>query len=435
VHDFDLANFRPHAPGYPVYVALLRVANLVARDPMRACVVVAACSGVLAIGLVWLTVRRLAGAWAAWTVAGTVAVLPIVWRAFSGVGSEGPAFACGAACAWGLAIPRGERSPAWKHAVALGLGVGLGLGVRLSWAPLFLAALALAPSGQRSRTWATAAAACLAWAVPLVAVVGASQLAQIAGTHLLGHVERWGGTAATQPGAVRLVWLLRDVFVDGFGAGPGPLGWAIGLLVAAAIVAALVAWGMSGWPDWRAALAVSAPYLAWVAIGQNVRDQPRHVLPLVAMLGAAVALRAARSPRALGIVCALVLLVSMRTARDVLARRSIPPAGEQLVELAREQPPSARPAVFGVASVRFFELSELAKNAFAAASLGDVAVQVARLDRLPPRVWVTSEVERLGDAQWPLVRVATVCRPPRLDRRAPCLDIDEWILPGLPRQP
>ena len=246
VRDFDLARFRPHPPGYPVYVALLRVADFAVRDPARACMVVAACSVAGAIGLVWAATRRLAGTWAACATAALIAALPLVWHAGSSVGSEAPAFACAAACAWGLAARGTERPAAWKDSLVLGLGAGLGLGVRLSWAPLYLAALALAPRGQRVRAWGTALAACAVWAVPMTAVVGGSRLVELAGAQLAGHLVRWGGTMATQPGAVRLVWLARDVIVDGFGAGGDTLGVVIALLVAAGGVSALRWLGCGG---------------------------------------------------------------------------------------------------------------------------------------------------------------------------------------------
>jgi hypothetical protein len=437
VRDFDLARFRPHPPGYPVYVALLRVVDFVVRDPMRACVVVAAGSGAAAVWFVWAAMRQIAGVWAAWASAALVAALPVVWRACSGVGSEAPALACAAACVAGLAVRpgAGDGPRAWKGALALGLGAGLGLGVRLSWAPLYVAALALAPRPLRARAWAAAALGFTVWAVPLAAVVGPSRLHDLVAEQLAGHLGRWGGTIATEPGAVRVAWLVRDVFADGFGAGSDLLGVVIAMLVGAGCLTAIAAWGTAGWVGWRAAAVLAGPYLAWVAFGQNLRDQPRHVLPLVVLLAGALVLRVARSPRALAIACALALLASLRTARDAMARRSTAPPSQQLVELVRALPAAERPAVFGVASVRFFELSDVAGVAFPAGSLGDVEVRLARLERLPPRVWVTGEVEREGDPRWPLERVATLCRPARIDRRMPCLDVDEWRLPGLPRPP
>ncbi|HEY8040724.1 MAG TPA: glycosyltransferase family 39 protein [Polyangiaceae bacterium] len=433
VRDFDLARFHPHPPGYPVYVALLRLAALGARDPMRACVLIAALSGVITVGLAWDVVRRTMGEPGAWAVACLLGVVPLTWRACSGVGSEAPALACAAACAWGLISARAREAPrrGWSVA-ALALGAGLGLGVRLSWAPLYLAALACAPRGARARTWGVTVAVCAAWAAPLVALVGPARLADLTLTHFAGHAARWGGSVATEPGAVRLSWLARDVLVDGLGAGGDALGLATSALLGMAGVQALLAWRRAGWRGWAFAVAVVAPYLLWIALGQNLRDQPRHALPLVALLAAALALPASRSRSALAVVGALALLVSLRTALDAQARRTIPPPGQQLVELARAQVAPARLAVFGVSSVRFFELTELADRAFAAGSLGDVQVRLARLDTLPARVWVTGELEGLTGSAWPLEHVATLCRPPRLDRRLPCLEVYAWKLPFLP---
>lgn len=435
VHDFDLARFHPHPPGYPVYVALLRAAAVVVGQPMRACVLVAALSGALAIAFLWDGTRRFAGERAAWAAGALVGAAPLVWRACSGVGSESPALACAAACAWGLVAVRdahGSRAVRTWGPIALALGAGLGIGVRLSWAPLFLAALALAPPSTRARAWLGTAAATLAWAVPLVAIVGARRLVALYATHFAGHAERWGGTVVTEPGTVRLSWLGRDAFVDGLGAGRDVLGLTIAALLAIAAAQAILAWRDERWRGWRTAVWLTAPYLTWIALGQNLRDQPRHALPLVAIVAAALALPAARSRRAFALVATLALAVAMRTACDAHARRTIPPAGEQLVELARAQPDPDRVDVFGIASIRFFESSGLATQAFAAGSIGDVESRLTRLDRLPARVWVTSEIQGRGASRWPLVPVATLCRPSRIDRRAPCLDVYDWKLPYLP---
>ncbi len=425
---FDLGQFQPHPPGYPVYVALLRVAALVARAPMGACVVVAVACGVAAVAFAWSAARAAVGERGAWAVGTLVAATPLAWRVCSGVGSEAPALACGAACAWGLVSAKQSRA----GAIVLGLGVGLGLGVRLSWAPLFLAALVLVPAGTRARAWAAAAMSFVAWSAPLVAIVGARRLYGLTVAHVTGHAEHWGGTVVTEPGAVRLRWLARDVFVDGLGAGSDALGLAVGFVLALAVAVALVEWHRAHWRGWRPALLVVAPYLVWIALGQNLRDQPRHALPLVALLSAALALPAARSRRAFAVVGALAVLVATRTAFDAHARRTIPPPGVQLVDLARLQPSPERLDVFGVSSVRFFETTDLAPQAFTAGSLGDVQVRLTRLASLPTRVWVTSEIGGVDASPWPIDHVATLCRPARIDRRAPCLDIYSWRLPYLP---
>lgn len=427
IRDFDLARFHPHPPGYPVYVALLRAAAFVTRDPMRACALVAALSGVAAVAFAWHSARRLAGERSAWAVAVLVGATPLVWHACSGVGSEAPALGCAAACAWAC-IARPRR--AW---IALGLAAGLGLGVRLSWAPVYFAALVLAPRATRARAAGIAALACASWAAPLVVGVGAHRLVELLSEHFAGHAERWGGTVVTEPGMVRVAWLARDVLVDGLGAGPDLLGIVVAVSTIAACASALAAWKRAGWCGWRAALVVVAPYLLWIGLGQNLRDQPRHALPLVALLAAALALPAGLSRRAFAIVSALALAVAVRTALDAHARRTVAPPGAQLVALVRAQPDAERLAVFGTSSVRFFELTDLAPRALTAGTLGDVQLRISRMPSLPSRVWLTGEVQTQGESRWPLVQVATLCRPPRLDRRMPCLDVQEWQPPFLRR--
>jgi hypothetical protein len=444
VRDFDVARFRPHPPGYPVYVALLRVAAPFVSTPMRACVLVAVASAIVGVAFVWAAASR-AGERAAWMTAILVAIAPGVWRACSGVGSEAPALACAAACVWGLLASRTAKfgPPLWGW-IALGVGAGLGLGVRLSWTPIYLGALAVAPRGSRLRAWTAAGAACLAWAVPFVACEGPRRLVGLYAEHFAGHSARWGGTIVTQPGNVRLLWLARDLFIDGEGMGGDWLGLLIGALVAIASVQAVIAWRTTGARGAAKTTALVLPYAVWIGIGQNLRDQPRHVLPLVALVAAGMALPAAVTRAALPVACALAMALSVRTAVDAHARRTIPPAGQQLVDLARQQPLPNRLAVFGGASARFFETTELAANAMAAGSLGDILMDLTRADELPTRVWVTSEVGGVTESPWPLILpraegdtatlepVANLCRPPRIDRRMPCLGVFAWRLPFLP---
>ena len=307
VTDFDPAAFRPHPPGYPVYVALLRLARAVARDPMRACVLVAVASGVTTVVLVGMAVRERAGRGAAVACAALVGLSPLAWRACSGVSSEGPALACAAACLWAI-VPAGRG-----RSLALGVAAGLGLGVRLSWAPIYLAALAVAPPSGRRVAWAGCAAACLAWAVPLVAIVGPGRLPSLVAAHFAGHASRWGGTAVTDPGVVRAGWLARDVLVDGLGVGVDPVGVAIGAVVVAAAAGGLRAWRRAGWRGWRLALALAGPYLIWIAFGQNLRDQPRHALPIAAALAGALGVAATRAPRGLALAVALGVTIAART--------------------------------------------------------------------------------------------------------------------------
>jgi hypothetical protein len=300
--------------------------------------------------------------------------------------------------------------------------VGLGLGVRASWAPLYLAMLVLAPRGVRWRAAGVAAAAAVAWAVPLVAVVGPTHLVALLRAHFAGHAGRWGGTVVTDPGALRASYLARDVFVDGLGVDRDGLGIAVGLAVVFVAAIGLAEWRRAKWAHAREIAVLLGPYLLWIALGQNLKQQPRHALPLVVALSVGLALAIRASGRgAVGVM--LALLLGLRTASDAYARRTTPPAGQQLVDYVRGLPDARHVAVFGTTSVRFFEPTDLADRAAYASTLGEALVATGRMRELPTRVYVTSEIDA---GATPLVDVTTFCRPARLDRRAPCLTLREW---------
>jgi hypothetical protein len=423
VGRFDLDRFAPHPPGYPVYVALLKMAALLAPSPIAAADVVAVVSGVVSVGLLAASARRVSVSVHALGVGAFVAACPLLWRAASGVGSEAPALALSGLALWGAS----ERTR--RGATLLGVAVGLGLGVRASWAPLYLPMLALAPSGTRGRALGASAVATCGWVVPMLALVGPRHYATLLGAHLSGHALRWGGTALTQP--ARALYLARDVLVDGLGAGGDGLGLSIGALGAIVGLLGLLAWRTARWRGARVVALLLVPYLVWVALGQNLREQPRHVLPLVVALAVGLALAAFADRRARAPAALLVVLMATRTAIDARARRAIPPPGAQLVALVRSLPDPAQVAVFGVASVRFFEPTELAGSAYASQSLGDALVVLAHMDSLPARMLVTGEVEGLDPSPYPTEPLATFCRPPRIDRRAPCLDVYEVRPPFL----
>jgi hypothetical protein len=105
----------------------------------------------------------------------------------------------------------------------------------------------------------------------------------------------------------------------------------------------------------------------------------------------------------------------------------------QLARLAADAPDPSRLAVFGGPSARFFDLVPSGASAETVGSLADARLALGRMRDLPSRVLVTDELsglERAGDAITP---VATLCRPARIDRRAPCLGVCEWRLSAAAR--
>jgi hypothetical protein len=427
IRHFDLDAFAPHPPGYPVYVALLKLARLAAPNPLAAAQGVAALSGALTVGFVAATFRRAAGASSsASALVGLAAVAtPLGFHCATVVGSEAPALALTSLALYGLAAEKRQTTHAVESRgspAAVGIGVGLGLGTRISWAPLLLMLLVLVPRPGRRMAWSTAAGATLAWGVPFVRTVGPLHLAHLLDIHLSGHATRWGGTALTEPS--RALFLARDLFVDGLGVDRDALGVAVGALLLVAAVFALDTWRRAGWSGLGPIALTTAPYLVWIAVGQNLREQPRHVLPLVALLSTGLGASAWFDRHARWSCLALFALVGCRTGSDAYARTRDPPPGAALVSYVRSLPHATRVVVFGVSSVRFFEGTELAAQALGAETLGDISMGLARARVFPERAFMTSEIaerERPPTATW----VRAFCRPARLDRKHPCLDLFE----------
>jgi hypothetical protein len=423
---FDIRSFSPHPPGYPVYVAALRAANLVASDALTAAYVVSISSAVACAALAFTTARSLCRRDDASLVAVFAVATPLAWRAMSAVGSEALALAFVALGVWSLVAARRGARGARGAPYVVGAAVGLGLGVRLSWAPLFIPMLVIAPGHQRVRTALSAAVAAAMWAVPLIAMVGPSELIELYRVHATGHASRWGGTAITEPGLGRVLYFARDVFVDGLGIDADALGILIGAGALALAVAGVVRWRRARWRGARAVALLVVPYACWIAIGQNLRQQPRHALPIVVAIAVGLAVAATESARWRSVGLVLAALVLSRTATDAAARRTILPPGAQLAAFANGLPDARGTAVFAGPSARFFETTPLADRALSTPSLDDARLALTRLDAYPRHILVTSELEGLDEAHLPVV--ATFCRPPRLDRRAPCLVVYEWSL-------
>lgn len=416
---FDLERFAPHPPGYPVYVALVRVAALVLA-PLSATLAVSICAGVATLLIASAAAARAWGSAARFPVALAVASPTLAFRSMASASTESLALALACAAVWSLArLRRGEPHGWWT----LGVAVGLGLGVRLSWAPLFFGALWLA-RGHRVRTAAVALVAVVAWAAPLGAVVGPAHLVELTKKHAVGHFISWGGGAWTRPGAVRLWWLARDLVVDGVGADRDLLGAPLGVALAVAVACGLLAWRSSRWGGWRDVVVLLGPYAAWILVGQNLAEQPRHALPLVVALAVSLA-RASlvdAPRRAVGAV--LAALVMVRTGADAVSRKVHPPPAVSLLAYVRAQPDAARLAVFGGPSMRTFEGTELESRAATVSSLGEARLVLVRRSGMPSRTLVTDEIASpTRDGVTPL---ASWCRPERLDRRAPCLTVYEW---------
>ena len=404
VHDFDLAAFQPHFPGYPVYVALCKLA----RSPQG---VSAAASGAAALAL--------------WRLGGWTALL--VWA-----GALGPWLAGGAALADTTAVAFAAAAFAAltfggaRAALLAAAAMALCIGTRISYWPLavsFAVVVARArPPAERRAALAGAAAATLAWLVPFVAVVGPRALVALGRVHLVGHFADWGGSIATRPDlGARLAAFARDLVYDGI--------WPNALALAAALV--LVA--AAAWP-WRApsprALFVAAivvvPYALWALLAQNVLEQPRHLLPLVAALAVAIGRVTARRPLA----GAAVAMLAFAASAPLVIRRG-PPAAVVVAERAAARYPGPNQAiVFARRSARIMEAAAPSLQPHAADRVSDILGTLERLSILPRRVFYVAE--ELIDDEPAHTRAADdglhYCRDARVNRQSPCVTLRSYTL-------
>ena len=414
---WDLAQFQPQFPGYPVYVGLGRALSWLGVPASEAPTLIAAvASGATAIALA-LIAEKLGGRRAALTTAAIyfVAWLPMLLG--GGMLSE-PLAAALATTAFALALR--------DRPLAAGVLAGLLLGTRASYWPLVISLLVFA---SWRRQLAGLAVGLLAWAPAFVLHFGARNLWQLGWTHLYGHFETWGNTIVTRPSlGLRLGRFARDLFYDGI----APHLWIT--LVIAAATAVVLAHRRPRLGSPRAWTVALLPYALWAFFGQNILTQPRHVLPLVLGLVLLLGLVLSTEIIATALVTMMIGIISVPLA---VARHRIPPAPAQAAAWAAEKfrDDSGRTAIFAVRSTRFFvEEGKTLREPWTVENrnwLSDVYVTLARVDRFPRHILLTDEIDqRAGlppSSHLPgrILPGPRFCRDERIDRAVPCMQVFE----------
>src|SRR4051794_20797689 len=80
VERFDLAAARPHPPGYPVYVALLKAVHWLVGAPLASALTLSCVSFALATWALGMLADRLHGQRHALCVMALVSATPLLWR-------------------------------------------------------------------------------------------------------------------------------------------------------------------------------------------------------------------------------------------------------------------------------------------------------------------------------------------------------------------
>ena len=385
---YDIFDFSPHFPGYPVAVLLARLMPL---DGGLAWSVCGALAGTVAALLAGWGVGH--GTTRGLFVAAVLAFTPAFVIESVRVGTDV------------LFLPWLVGAIVWRESRAFtaGLLLGIALGVRpsaIAWGALLLV-------GPRpGRALVGAAAGVLLWLLPTFMVVGVEPYLHEGWRFTQGHFFDWGGAVSAQSGdydgtrwgQIFAGWIGRPLTFGVTGLGVG--------------VAAVT--GLGCVALWRRAPAGSRgpatpavvggmAYLIWLIVAQNP-DHSRHALPLwfvavtFAAAGAWEWLRAPRSSeRGMGVeftLAATTLLVGLVGVSGWIAfeyRESTPPAlvsARRLSEDPRFDPRTDR--VYVGSDLAYFRWVGPDWDLHPVRSIGEARDDRLSLPTLPRRSWITA---------------------------------------------
>ncbi len=355
LEDFDVARERPHAPGYPVYVAAARIVHLAVADPARALTLLSAISAAGVAAMFYLLSRRQLDELQALAATSIVALSPLFWLQ-SGLALTdmfGLLFVLAFLLVEGLspATPRGNF---WRL-MACGAIAGLSLGARPHFTLLILAywLFRSAVSGRAEASHFVPAVlgflgGTAIWLLPASLATGGLD------TYLAANLSqfRW---RLDKPSVSVLTWSTNSYYLFGRAAELiGELGQAfapmhvtasnqvrrtlIGLLVIAAYV--FFAWRSPSRAVARPYMLASAVYLLMIYVLLPVQHH-RYFLPFSLILGWSVAGVLALFERPLVKVAAFVVIAALTVLPSfflVGALAKVPPPVAALDWLRSTQP-------------------------------------------------------------------------------------------------
>ena len=227
----DLADQRPHPPGYLFYVGAAAAARLFTGDSNAALVVISVLASGLTAAAVYLLCRRYADRALAVVVALGAATAPLAWT----YGEVAMPYAVLGLLSIVLAVMlRDARARPWPAALVASAGLGLAAGLRqdvlLLLGPLWLWMLAARPWRERGLCIVAVGLAALAWFLPSASLSGGltAYLASLGGQ--VARVSELSPAAGSDA-------LLRNTLLTVYALFWGLLGFA--LLLVAGIIARL----------------------------------------------------------------------------------------------------------------------------------------------------------------------------------------------------
>jgi 4-amino-4-deoxy-L-arabinose transferase-like glycosyltransferase len=223
----DLADQRPHPPGYLFYVGAAAAVRLFTGDSNAALVVISALASGLTAAAVYLVCRRYADRALALVIALGAATAPLAWT----YGEVAMPYALLGLLSIVLAVLlRDARTRPWPGALVASAGLGIAAGFRqdvlLLLGPLWIWMLASRPWRERALCVTAVGIAALAWFLPSASLSGGltAYLASLGGQ--ASRVSELSPAAGTDA-------LLRNTLLTVYAAFWGLLGFALLFVVAA----------------------------------------------------------------------------------------------------------------------------------------------------------------------------------------------------------
>ncbi|OOP56437.1 MAG: hypothetical protein AYP45_09140 [Candidatus Brocadia carolinensis] len=369
LQDYDLSQFQPHFPGYPVYIFISRLFFKVFRDDVWALTMPGVLFGSLTIFPLSLLAKHLFSEKIAILTALFYLLNPLCWLQSERPTSDtmGLFFVIVSACLLCYACTTAHKGCIFWGSLALGFG----LGTRISnfpfiavWAAsLFYITTLKVPREKRALSLGLLGLTIgiITWLFPQIGYVGWRPFWQNGFVFSHGHFTDWGGSVITFGGLDRIICLAKSIWAYGLG------GWwydsSVLRLIPSVIMAISLYWFLKYRRVDRRVRFLGAyvlPYLLWVILGQNVAN-PRHILPIIPLLLMMIAYglckAGERDYKGIALILTLSLIMSMAVTsfRLVIKYHQEVPAPIQIIQWIERQGNPLSLRIYCSDEKRFFD--------------------------------------------------------------------------------
>jgi len=296
LHDYDIAYYQPHFPGYPVYMLFCWLVHLFTDSDVLALTIPGAVLGSITLVPLFYLARRMFAEEVAWLTVILFILNPLCWLQSEKALSDAVGLFFIIVSAQLLFYASTSRVNALRYLISGSVMLGICLGVRLSYFPfviLWFYTLYFFLRSDKGKitigygVFAFIIGICI-WLVPLTCYTGLKLLLVNGFNFTFGHFSDWGGSVATSQNVLSrfsdFVWCL---FCNGLGF------WCYDTSVIRILPSIIMGTGIifylrylkySGFDSKTKFITFyMLPYFLWVLFGQNL-EKPRHVLPLIPVI-------------------------------------------------------------------------------------------------------------------------------------------------------